>query len=159
MKTRRSTVAQILYREHEYYINKYLHFLRKEENSRLLCRYFWRRRKNVLGAKIGFYIPADTCGNNLKIWHYGSIIVNGYSHIGDNVTLHGNNCIGNDGKTLAAPTIGDNVDIGFGAIIIGNVNIANDIVIGAGAVVNKSFTEPGVIIAGVPAKIIGRKEE
>ena len=55
--------------------------------------------------------------------------------------LHGDNCIGNNGITLAAPRIGNRVDIGVGAKIIGNIEIADDIVIGAGAVVNKSFKE------------------
>ena len=60
------------------------------------------------------------------------------------------------------PHLGNNVDIGYGAVLIGDITIADDIKIGANAVVNKSFTEPGVTIAGVPAKVVKhvvRKEE
>ena len=74
--------------------------------------------------------------------------------MGDNVKLHGSNCIGNNGFIDKAPKIGNNVDIGFGAILIGDIEIADDIIIGANALVNKSFLEKGVTIAGVPAKII-----
>ena len=63
-----------------------------------------------------------------------------------------NNCIGNNGLTNLCPKIGNNVDVGFGAVIIGDIEIADDIKIGANAVVNKSFLEPGITIAGVPAK-------
>ena len=49
------------------------------------------------------------------------------------------------------------MDVGVGAIIIGKVQIADDCVIGAGAVVTKSFLKPGTVIAGVPAKEIANK--
>ena len=47
--------------------------------------------------------------------------------------------------------------IGVGVVIIGDVEIADNIVIGANAVVNKSFSEPGITIAGVPARKISDK--
>ena len=100
-------------------------------------------------------IYAGTCGKGLHIWHYGSIIINGYAKIGENCTLHGQNCIGNNGKSNEAPVIGNNVDIGAGASIIGNIKIADEIVIGAGAVVNKSFFRKGAILVGIPAHEIG----
>ena len=53
-----------------------------------------------------------------------------------------------------APKIGNNVEIGFGAVIIGKVIIADGIKIGANSVVTKSFLEPNITIAGVPAKKI-----
>ena len=65
--------------------------------------------------------------------------------------FHGNNCIGNNGKTEDCPVIGDNVDIGFGAIIIGNVKIADNVKIGANAVVTKSCLEEGATLVGIPA--------
>lgn len=55
------------------------------------------------------------------------------------------------GKKTAA-TIGDNVFIGTGAKIIGDIAIADDCVIGANSVVVKSITEKGITVAGVPAK-------
>ena len=50
-------------------------------------------------------------------------------------------------------TIGDNVFLGAGAIIIAGVNLGNNVIVGAGSVVTKSFPD-NVVIAGNPAKII-----
>ena len=90
----------------------------------------------------------------LIIYHAGNIVINRGAKVGRNCQLHGDICIGNDGKTNKCPIIGDNVDIGVGAKIIGDIKIADNIVIGAGAVVNKSFDEKGITIAGIPAKKI-----
>ena len=55
--------------------------------------------------------------------------------IGEDCILHGQNCIGNkgDADASAAPVIGKNVDIGVGASVIGDIFIADDVKIGAGA--------------------------
>lgn len=65
--------------------------------------------------------------------------------------MHGDNCIGNNGITDDAPTIGNNVDIGFGAKIIGGIKIADDVKIGAGAIVVKDCLRKGATLVGVPA--------
>jgi len=54
--------------------------------------------------------------------------------------------------------IRDNVFIGYGAIILGNVTIGPNAVVGAGAVVVKDVAE-GDIVAGVPAKPVGRVQD
>lgn len=145
----------------EYYISKYLEYLRKQEyyintaNSNVLKKFlslYYERKKHNLGNRLGFYIGPNCFGKGINLWHHGTVIVNPDAKIGENCVLHGNNCIGNNGTENVNPVIGNNVDIGFGAVIIGNVKIANNIRIGANAVVNKSFTEPGITIAGVPAK-------
>lgn len=144
----------------EYYIGEFLVCLRKQEyyqnmNASFkskLFGLFYERRKNKIGNILGFYIQVNCFDEGLTIYHHGSIIVNPNAKIGKNCRLHGNNCIGNNGVTEECPEIGNNVDIGFGAVVIGNVKISDNIKIGANAVVNKSFIEPGITIAGVPAK-------
>ena len=145
----------------EYYITNYLVYLRKQEyyintvkNNKIkkFLALFYERKKHNLGNKLGFYVAPNCCDSGLTIYHQGSIIINPNVVIGKNCRLHGNNCIGNNGISECCPKIGDNVDIGFGAVVIGDVTIADDIKIGANAVVNKSFLEPGITIAGVPAK-------
>ena len=64
---------------------------------------------------------------------------------------HGGNCIGNKGSVNVNPVLGDNVDIGYGATIIGDVFVADNTIIGTNAVVVKSITEPGKTVVGVPA--------
>ena len=56
-------------------------------------------------------------------------------------------------------TIGDNVFIGMGTIVLPGVEIAKDCIIGAGSVVTKSFLQPGSIIAGNPVKVISTTEK
>lgn len=152
-----------LLNEHEYTIFKYVKLLRKEEfffNSKhLTISSLYRRRKNKLGEKIGFTIPKNVFMKGLKIWHYGNIVISATSKIGENCILHGENCIGNKGKNaeVGSPIIGDNVDIGVGAKVLGNIYIGNGIVIAAGAVVVHSFYEEDIVLAGIPAVKIGKR--
>lgn len=63
------------------------------------------------------------------------------------------------GKRLNTPasiTIGDHVWVGVGAIINKGVSIASDSIVGAKAFVNSAFDEEGVVIAGMPARIVKR---
>ena len=112
------------------------------------------RKMSILGNRLGFFISTGCLGEGVKIYHKGDIIINYRSVIGKGCRLHGDNCIGNNGKDLACPVLGQNVDVGIGAKIIGGVTLADDIIVGANAVVTKSFLEPGITIAGVPARKI-----
>ena len=89
----------------------------------------------------------------------GSIIINPAVQAGENCSLHGANCIGNNGLTADVPVLGNGVDLGYGAVIIGKVTIADGVKIGANAVVNRSILEPGCTVAGVPAGIVKCAEE
>lgn len=130
----------IYYREHGGIINKIL-------------MVWYQRRFHLLSRKSHVNIQGKF-GKGLKVWHE-NVIVNKYATLGDNVQFHGNNCVGNNGNDIKkCPKIGNNVDVGFGATIIGDIEIADDIIIGANSLVNKSFTEKGIVIAGVPARKI-----
>ena len=134
---------------------RYLQYVR--EKSGLFNRFriiFHERRRNTLGNKLGFFMGYNVLGKGTTIYHHGTIIINESARLGENCKLHGNNCIGNDGFTKKAPVIGNNVDIGFGASIIGDVHIADDCKIGAGAVVVKSCDIKGATLVGVPARVI-----
>lgn len=144
----------------QYQIRRYMLYLRKEEYYTFcqpdkFLKYYYQRKKNILGAKLGFFISAGNFDFGLKIYHYGSIILHPKAKIGRNCVLHGNCCIGsNGGFPDIPPVIGDNVDIGQNAQILGNINIANRVKIGAGSVVVKSVLEEGVTVVGIPGKIL-----
>lgn len=147
-------------------LKRYLYYLRKQEyyintaaESRLkgLLSLYYEGKKNRLGVRLGIEIGPNCFGKGLNIFHVGSVIINPAVRAGNNCSLHGANCIGNNGLTKEVPVIGNNVDIGYGAVVIGGVTIADDIKIGANAVVNCSFMEPGCTIAGVPAKVVKRR--
>lgn len=87
--------------------------------------------------------------------------------IGDNVTFATNVCVlAHDASTkkltgytrVGRVSVGDNVFVGYGSIILPGVSIGNDTVVGAGAVVTKDVPV-GKIVAGVPAKIVGDVSE
>jgi serine O-acetyltransferase len=113
----------------------------------------WRFHK--LSLKLGFSISINTIGPGLSIAHHGTIIINSGARIGANCRINCDVNIGTQaGYANKAPQIGDNVYIGPGAKIYGDIRIASNTAIGANSVVNKSFIEEGAAIAGVPAKVI-----
>jgi serine O-acetyltransferase len=117
---------------------------------------FAYRRYLRLSRMLGYTIPINVFGPGLSIAHVGTIVVNTGARVGANCRLHVCVNIGTEaGFSENAPRIGDNVYIGPGAKIFGGIEIADGCAIGANAVVNKSFMEPGSVIAGVPASKIG----
>ena len=117
----------------------------------LIVKYFFKR----LSIKLGFTIPPNVFGAGLSIAHYGTIIVNRGAKIGENCRVHACVNIGTKaGYSNKAPSIGNNCYIGPGAKIYGEILIPDGISIGANSVVNKSFHEKNIAIAGVPAKKI-----
>lgn len=150
-------IKLMMLKDQDYMLWKYVRSLRYTEyhnNAGHKIRYqFWQRKKNKLGSRLGIAMWHNTVGEGLRIWHYGSIIVNGHAQVGKNCQFHGDNCIGNKGKSnQKAPVVGDNIDIGVGAVIIGDIFLADDIKIGANAVVTKSCYEKGAILVGAPAR-------
>ena len=119
--------------------------------------YLWRKfLKQQL--KLGFFIRPNCFGPGLSIRHFGTLIVNPHARIGYNCRIYPCVVIGcQAGFSDLAPTIGNNVYIGPGAKIFGQITIADGIAIGANAVVKKSFKEKNITIAGVPAKKISNK--
>ena len=121
----------------------------------LLIRRFLFRKSAI---KLGFSISPNTFGPGLAIAHRGTIIVNGGARIGANCRIHADVNIGTEaGQSSSAPIIGDDCYIGPGAKIFGNIVIGSGTVIGANAVVNRSFPEGNQSLGGVPAKVISNK--
>ncbi len=161
-KTRKARFMARFMHEESYEIFRWIKHLRMAEYygshtrtlfDKIRC-VLHARKMCILGNRLGFFISTGCLGKDVLVHHKGDIIINYRSVIGDGCRLHGDNCIGNNGKDTACPVLGKNVDVGVGAKIIGGVTIADDIIIGANAVVTKSFLEPGITIAGVPARKI-----
>lgn len=107
-----------------------------------------------LSAKLGFSIPLNVFGPGLCIVHYGTIVVSANAKVGANCRIHSSTCIGAAGGKKEAPTIGNNVYIGPGAKLYGNIIIGNNIAIAPNAAVGSSFTDENILIGGVPARYI-----
>lgn len=104
-----------------------------------------------MGIQLGLTVPPGTFAEGLHIMHWGALVVSGQARIGRNCRIHMGVNIGASGN--GAPRLGDNVYIGPGAKLFGDIQIGDNVKIGANSVVNKSFPS-NVVIAGVPAKII-----
>ena len=120
-------------------------------------RLYYRYKYHKLALKLGFSIPYNTIGAGLAIVHYGTIVISGKAKLGCNCRIHVDVNIGANAGEEKAAQIGDNVYIGPGAKIIGDIRIGDDAVIGAGAVVTKDVP-PSVTVGGVPAKIISEND-
>ena len=114
---------------------------------------FADRKRNICCEKVDVELSPFMIGKNVRICHDNVVV---FGNVGENCTFHGNNVVGNKrtGASTEIPKICNNVDIGFGAMIIGDVTIADNCVIGAGAVVTKSCEKEGSVLVGVPAKVI-----
>ena len=135
-------VGKILYRLRwlEYHVN----------NKHRLLSFYYKLILHRIENRYGVHIPPNTCGKGLSIAHLGTIIINDRAHIGNNLRIHVDVVIGasHDG----VPCIGNNVYIGPGAKIFGNITISDNCRIGANAVVNHNCFTQGATLVGVPAR-------
>ena len=94
-------------------------------------------------------------GRRLCIEHHGCIVVHGATVIGDDCMLRHGVTLGNTGvdDPLGAPTIGDRVQLGAGAKILGRIRVGNDVIVGANAVVIHDVPDFAVV-GGVPARVV-----
>lgn len=143
------------------HLRTYEYLIRQKTTPLTTLRRVWNLRQyQKYAGKCGFVIGDGVLGEDVVIYHRGNIIINPAARVGAGCIFHGSCCIGNSHPGSKCPVLGENVDIGYGAVIIGDIYIADDITIGANAVVTKSFYEPGITIAGSPArKIRDRKTE
>jgi serine O-acetyltransferase len=106
----------------------------------------------------GIELPCEVeTGRNFVIDHFGGIVVSGYAKFGDDCRIRTGVVVG-----LArvddpcAPVIGNHVDIGTGAKLLGRIRIGNNVLIGANAVVVTDVPDDSIAV-GVPAAIRPRR--
>ena len=140
---------------------KYLFFLRicnylfttKQKKLCRLCWLFLRRYETKFGIEMSYQAEI---GPGLAIPHTGGIVVASKAIIGKNCLISQNVTIGatlrgpNKGQ---CPVIGDNVYLGPGSIVFGNISIGHNVAVGSNSVVDKDVPENSVIV-GIPGKII-----
>ena len=119
-----------------------------------VIKYYYLHKLHRLGVLTGIDIPINVVGKGLFIPH-GKVVISHLASIGECCTIYSDVTIGIDGvEETEAATIGNNVIIGTGARIIGNVKIADGVVIGANAVVCKDILEQNAVVVGIPSRIV-----
>ena len=101
-------------------------------------------------TRLGFTIPKNVFGPGLCIVHYETIVVSPNAKVGSNCRLHPSTSIGDYN---GAPMLGNNVYIGPGAKLFGDIVLGDNVAVGANAVVNSSFGS-NVTLARVPARVV-----
>ena len=97
-------------------------------------------------------------GRRVRLEHFGGMVLVARA-IGNDVVLRQNTTIGipNDNDTAARPVLEDHVNVGAGAVLLGNIVIGRGALIGANAVVTKDVP-PMAVMVGVPAKCIRMRD-
>jgi serine O-acetyltransferase len=120
---------------------------------RLLTRCYWPLFRLVETA-VGVSLPkAARIGPGLRIWHFGGIFLHPDSVVGANCTLRQGVTIGNREQGGPVPVLGDDVDVGAYAQLLGAIRIGHGCKIGAMAVVLCDVPD-GATAVGAPARVI-----
>ena len=101
--------------------------------------------------------PAAKIGRKFFIDHGEGVVIGETTEIGDNVLIYQQVTLGGTGKEHGKrhPTLGDNVIVGAGAKVLGNITIGEGTRIGAGSVVVEDVPEHSTVI-GVPGRVVQR---
>lgn len=139
---------------------RYIYFLRKGSFAKnRIIRFFWHFLMRMCMYRTGIQIPlGTTIGRGFRIVHFGHIVINPNAKIGNNFNISQGCLIGSsEGKCAGVPVVGDNVCMNANSIIVGGVNIGNDVLIAPGAFVNFDVPDNSIVI-GNPGKIISKRE-
>jgi serine O-acetyltransferase len=119
-----------------------------------LAYFIQMRVSEVFGVDIH---PAATLGRGIMVDHAHSIVIGETAVVGDNVSMLHSVTLGGTGKADGDrhPKIGDNVLIGAGAKVLGNISVGSCSRIAAGSVVLEDVP-PCTTVAGVPARVVGK---
>ena len=135
---------------HAVWLHRIAHFLWKNR-LKLIARIISHINRFITGVEIH---PGAKIGRRFFIDHGMGIVIGETTEIGDDVLMYQGAVLGGTSleKGKRHPTIGNNVVIGAGAIVLGPVKIGDNVKIGAGSVVVKNVPSNSIVV-GVPGKI------
>lgn len=126
---------------------------------RKLFSLIYRILYKLIQILTGIELPCEVAvGRNFVIDHFGGIIISGYAKFGDNCRIRNGVVVGlRHVDEPTAPVIGNNVDIGAGAKVLGPISIGDNVAIGANAVVITDVPDD-CVATGIPAVVKPRKK-
>jgi serine O-acetyltransferase len=118
-----------------------------------LARVISQFSRTVTGIDIH---PGARIGRRFFIDHGMGVVIGETSEIGDDVLLYQGVTLGGTGKDTGKrhPTIGNDVVIGTGAAVLGNITVGNYVKVGAGSVVVRPVPDHSTVV-GVPGRVVG----
>lgn len=121
----------------------------------LLYRVMFKACEIFCGVKLSYNVPV---GRRVRIEHFGGMVL-GARAIGSDVVLRQNTTLGIASRDdlNAKPVLEDGVEVGAGAVILGDIVVGRDAIIGANAVVTRDVPA-GAVMGGVPARLIRMRE-
>ena len=127
------------------------HFLYKK-NLLFLARLISQIARFLTGIEIH---PGATLGAGILIDHGMGVVIGETAELGDRITIYHGTTLGGTGKEKGKrhPTEGDNVVIGAGSKVLGNIKIGSNSKIGANSVVLDDVPE-GATVVGIPGKVV-----
>ena len=143
---------------HAFWWHRIAHFLWTKLHFKLLARMISETSRFFTGIEIH---PGAKIGKSFFIDHGMGIVIGETTIIGDNVTLFQGVTLGGTGKEKGKrhPTLGNNIVVGAGAKILGNIVIGDEVRVGAGSVVVRNVGHDSTVV-GVPGRVViskGRK--
>lgn len=146
-----------------YLLSRYFYHLRMVEWHELTPPNLWRKvlvgwhkyKMRKYGRIVGLQFHPHTIDFGIKIYHWGWMIVNSKAKIGKNLTIYPGVTVG--ASKGGVPTIGNNVFLGLGSKVFGEITIGDNVIVAPNAVVVKDVPD-NCVVAGVPAKIIKLRE-
>jgi serine O-acetyltransferase len=125
---------------------------------RMPFSFLYKLLKTLSEILTGIDLPCEAVvGRRFRIDHFGGIVISGDAVFGEDCIIRNGVTVGlrNTGKR-GSPVIGDRVDIGAGAKVLGAIRIGNDVAIGANAVVLSDVPSNSIAV-GIPARVLPAK--
>ena len=141
-----------------YHRVRYMVYFRLAQKTKLKpLKFYYEYKLFRLGRKYGIEIKTNTnIGEGFCMIHPYNITVSPYAVLGKNINMYKGSTIGNNtGNPEGAPVIGDCVQIGINATVIGGITIGDDVLIAPNTFVNEDVPSHSVVV-GNPCRIISK---
>ena len=126
---------------------------------RKIFSFLYKIAYKIIQIITGIELPCEAkIGNNFIIDHFGGIIISGYAQFGNNCRIRNGVVVGlKNINNPTAPVLGNDVDIGAGAKVLGPITIGDRVSIGANAVVLQNIPDDSIAV-GIPATIKTKRQ-
>lgn len=139
---------------HALCLHRFAHWLHLRQVS-FIPRFISHLGRLFTGIEIH---PGAKIGKGVFIDHGMGVVIGETTIVGDYALIYQGVTLGGTGKDSGKrhPTLGDNVVVGAGAKVLGNIQISDRVRIGAGSIVLRDVP-PDATVVGIPGRIISRK--